>query len=233
MTNKELLQRIQEEGIELKEKREKIISEVFTKYLDGAYTKELFIKGETMVEEGEVGKYVYVIERGKVILVKNNKGKRYSNGYLLTGEFFDMSSYTGIPYPSTYMALSNSSLIKIDISKIKDITGACQEARSLIVEYIVGVWNTVNKRYGNLSIGGCRESYINFILEHVREYGRLDDKGNVIITLDVTLTDIATLLNMTRETLSRIVSDMKKEGILDSRRRIVKIMDLDKLVQLA
>lgn len=232
MSNKELFEKfIQQDGV-YRENNYNGVKEILENYLDGAFRKEFYIKGEVIAEEGKVDEYMYIIERGKVMLSRRDlRGKEYSSGYLMPGEFFDISSYSNLPHPSTYKALSNCSIYRVEISKVKEILETVENVKKTMMNYMINVWSIFNRRYGSLAMGGCKESFVNFLLEHLHDFGRVDESDCVVITLDVNLTDIAAILNMTRETLSRIVSEMKKEGIIDNRRRFVKILNMQRFIE--
>lgn len=195
------------------------------------YEKTLYMKGETIASEGIKDGYIYFIERGKVILCRKDiYGKEYSNGYLMPGEFFGLSACIDMPNEVNYKTLTNCNIYVIEAPSIKSIMAMNDK----LVQYVNGMLiNTIRLlviRQGNMIMGGCRSSFVNFITEHFYDFGRVDDNGDILVTLDVNLIDIAVMLNMTRETLSRIVSEMKRDGIIETKRRFIKIKDLKKFI---
>jgi CRP-like cAMP-binding protein len=193
--------------------------------------KMLFLKGENIIEEKECGNNIYFIERGKVILTRKDvQGREFCNGYLLPGEFFGFSACIGMPEAFNYRALTNCNIYSLDITAIKDKLMDEYKINKGFDGLIINIMRSITIRQGNLIMGGCRSSFVNFIMEHLKDFGRIDDNGDVLITLDVNLAEIAVILNMTRETLSRIVSEMKKEGIIETKRRFIRIRDLNRFI---
>lgn len=229
--NKELFKSIIEK--DCKNERENIdaIKNRIENIFDGKYKKILYIKGEEICSEGERNNHLFLIERGKVVLTRrDSNNKEYCNGYLLPGDFFGFSSYIGLTEHFNYKALTNCNIYAIHIEDVKDAIINNEFIRNNMEKLLINTMRTESIRQGNLIMGGCRDSFVNFITEHFYDFGRLDESGNILVTLDVNLAEIAVILNMTRETLSRIVSEMKREKIIETKRRFIKILDLERFI---
>jgi CRP-like cAMP-binding protein len=193
------------------------------------YEKILYIKGEVISNEGIRDDKLYFIERGKIIMCrKDTNNREYSCGYLMPGEIFGLSSYVDMPNEVSFRALTNCNVYAFPASEVKRLSQESEEYRNQLTDLIVNMVRFINVRQGSLIMGGCRSSFVQFITEHFYDFGRIDENGDLLVTLDVNLVEIAEILNMTRETLSRIVSEMKKEGIIENKRRFLKIHDLSK-----
>ena len=200
-------------------------------YLEGKLKKILYIKGEIICSEGELDDNVYFLERGKVIVVKKDSANNeYSGGYFMPGEFFGVSSIISSPEEVSFRALTNCSIYAVSSEAIRNLMENDESSRKFVTSMLVNTIRIRTVRQGNLIMGGCKTSFVSFVLEHLESFGRVDDEGNVVVSLDVNLIDIAQILNMTRETLSRIVSDMKRQGIIDTKRRYIKIIDMEKFI---
>jgi len=200
-------------------------------YLDNRYKKTLYIKGETICQEGMVDEKIYFLERGKVIIVRKDADQNeYSGGYFMPGEFFGLSSIVSAPEEACLRALTNCSIYVISTNDVMKLMEKHEDLRQLLINILIDTIRIRTVRQGNMIRGGCRASFVNFILEHIEGFGKLDDEENVVVNLDVNLIDIAQILNMTRETLSRIVSEMKRQGIINTKRRYIKILDMKRFI---
>ena len=229
MDNKEIYDKIvsdnQKNGKEIIEAAKNEIE----KNLELKSEKILYIKGETIAKEGQVDDNVYYLERGKVIMTKKDIYMReYSCGYLMPGEIFGLSAYVDMPNEVSFKALTNCNLYAFPAAEIKKYAQSSELCREQLTTLIINMVRFINVRQGSLLMGGCRASFVQFIAEHFSDFGRIDENGHLLVTLDVNLVEISEILNMTRETLSRIISDMKKEGIIENKRRFLKIYDLGK-----
>lgn len=229
--NEELFNRILNSDCKSERENIVILKDRIENIFDEKLKKILYIKGENICSEGDKSKYLYVIERGKVVLTRtDSNNKEYCNGYLLPGDFFGFSSYIGLPEHFNYKALTNCNIYAVLIEEVRDASENNEFLRTNMEKLLINTMRTESIRQGNLIMGGCKDSFVNFITEHFYDFGRLDENGNVLVTLDVNLAEIAVILNMTRETLSRIVSEMKRERIIETKRRFIKILDLEKFM---
>ena len=200
-------------------------------YFNGRYKKIFYIKGETICREGELENNIFFLDRGKVIVVrKDANNNEYSGGYFMPGEFFGFASIVSEPEEMSFRSLNNCNVYVISSSAVMELMERNEESRRFITNILVNTIRIRTSRQGNLIMGGCRAAFVNFILEHMEGFGKVDDEDNIVVSLDVNLIDIAQILNMTRETLSRIVSEMKRQGIIDTKRRYIKIMDMERFM---
>lgn len=231
MLNVELFNKIISSHYKNSRENIEIIKSNIENIFKNKYKKVLYIKGETITNEGMKDEYIYFIERGKVILSRKDVyGKEYSNGYLMPGEFFGLSTCIDMPNETSYKALTNCNIYVIEAQYVKSLLALDDKLKQYANEMLINTIRLLIIRQGNLIIGGCRSSFVSFITEHFYDFGRIDENGDILVTLDVNLVDIALMLNMTRETLSRIVSEMKRDGIIETKRRFIKIMDLKKFI---
>ncbi|WDC84686.1 Crp/Fnr family transcriptional regulator [Caloramator sp. mosi_1] len=126
-----------------------------------------------------------------------------------------------------YEAAINSCVYFIERDKILSYLHENIEFRRYIHSLIIRSMDLQMIRQGYTSSGNHRHSFVSFILEYFNGYSKYNN-GQVEIELDVNYQEIAYLLNMTRETLSRIVNEFKSSGIIESGRRYLKILDLEK-----
>ncbi|MCX7694670.1 MAG: Crp/Fnr family transcriptional regulator [Caloramator sp.] len=190
------------------------------------FKKVLYLKGEEIERENIKNKFFF-LEKGKVAIKHDNyMGRDMICSFVFPGEFFNFSVFTD---ESTfkYEAAINSCVYFIDRDKILSYLHENVEFRAYIHSLIIKSMDLQMIRQGYTSSGNHRHSFVSFILEYFNGYSNYDD-GQVEVELDVNYQEIAYLLNMTRETLSRIVNEFKDNGIIESGRRYLKILDLEK-----
>ncbi|MCX7883456.1 MAG: Crp/Fnr family transcriptional regulator [Caloramator sp.] len=199
------------------------------KYFKNGYKKILYLKDEVILREGAIDDYFYFIEKGKVILTKEDcYGKESCYGYLIQGEFFGYSSFSDLSEVVNYKAITSCYIYAIEVKKAKELASQSEEFKNELHYIFLETLRTLTLRQGGLASGECKVSFVNFILEYFKNYSKIDEKGNVIVNLDLTLSQIAEILNMTRETLSRILAEMKRDKIIETKRKYIKILDLSR-----
>ena len=207
------------------------IMRIIDRYVGDKYSKVLYMRDELILEEETTEDTIFIIDRGKVIYTKKDmNGREYCCGYLKSGEFFDISSFIEAPFVVNYKALTNCSIYQIKVSDIKDSLNK-DEFKELLDINIIKLFRLMMLRQGNIAMGGCRPAFINFMAEYIYDYGKIDTDDHIVLNLDLNLAEIAVILNMTKETLSRILSEMRKENIIETKRRYMKILDLARFLE--
>lgn len=84
----------------------------------------------------------------------------------------------------------------------------------------------LNRKVEYLTIGSIREKISKFLLEQFKVTGK------TTFTLPMNRKELADFLNVSRPSLSREMSRMRDEGIIDFHMATVKIIDLEKLKKL-
>lgn len=205
--------------------------EFIEKYFKNRYKKILYLKDEVILNEDIVDDYFYFIEKGKVILTKKDYyGKQSCYGYLTEGDFFGYSAFSYLPEIVGYKALTNCYIYAIEVKAVKELTSQSKDFSNEFHYIFIETLRTLTLRQGSLATGECKTSFVNFIFEYFKNYSKIDEKGNIVVNLDLTLSQIAEILNMTRETLSRILAEMKKDKIIETKRKYIKILDLSRFI---
>jgi len=93
----------------------------------------------------------------------------------------------------------------------------------------VGPWLQTFERHPILVAGSARERLRVALLQLAKDFGTPDQRG-VILNLPVTHTMLAEMIGAARQTVSRMVTDMARKGVLfrDRRRLIVVVQALCK-----
>ena len=98
-------------------------------------TTKTFLKEEVIFQQGEISKYAYIIESGKVGIYKENTyGKRSLIGVLKKSDLFgEMGLIDKYPRSATAIAMENSRLTVVDESRFSFL---CEHNPKFIVSLI-------------------------------------------------------------------------------------------------
>lgn len=86
----------------------------------------------------------------------------------------------------------------------------------------------VEKRLRNLLFHSNRERLIFLLVELLEQYGQQEDDG-VVLKIKLSHQEMANIIGSTRETVTVVLGDLQKEGVLEIARRRVRILDMNKL----
>ncbi|MFV0465765.1 MAG: Crp/Fnr family transcriptional regulator [Lachnospiraceae bacterium] len=174
-------------------------------------------KGDTLVQEGEQSSTLYIINTGIVKLSRSNSlGKEQiialqTDGDII-GEYYLLSDYE--PYHFSVIALSDvriCSLSKKDMDAIlDDHPNLCRTMLTELSRKMIEIENKLQ----NISITET-DSKVAFLLLQLYEKFGYESADGYRIDNPLSREDMANFAGMTRETMSRYLSRLSKEGIID------------------
>lgn len=174
-------------------------------------------KKSIVVQEGENGDAMFIILQGGVkISYYAQDGRELVLSMMESGSFFgEMSLIDEQPRSATVMTMEESDLAVI---RRADFERLMQQhpsiTRKLLAEVVQRLRRTslVLERISTMDVP---HRLYAFLHDYCRRSGRRDAEGNVVVKLP-THQLLADQLSTSRETISRAVSTMKKEGIITS-----------------
>ena len=191
-------------------------------------------KGEYIFFEGDEEPGIYIILEGLIKLIKETtdgktvivrlatKGDVF--GWLVLGENKPTSTYTA-------QSLTNSKVLHISNT---DFLRLLSEYPALAVRITCEATKMVLEAYERLKSLAAEKvegRIASILLELARKIGKEED-GKIVIKAPITRQDLAEMTGTTVETAIRIMSKWKKEGIINTERNKIEILDIDFLEDL-
>lgn len=189
-----------------------------------------FRRKQIIFIEGGDKKAIFFIQDGLVKTFKTDvDGNEQIISILQTG---DMFPHTGMfnqdPYPASAEALVDSRLIAIPIRAfeqlILDMPTIAMKVIHVLEAKILELQHTLQHFKGH----DVNDRIISFILKLADQLG--ERKGDAIhIELPVTNQELANAIGTTRESVNRLLNQLKKQNILQSSRSEIVILDIEAL----
>ncbi|MDD5373165.1 MAG: Crp/Fnr family transcriptional regulator [Sulfurimonas sp.] len=177
-----------------------------------AFTTEYKIPKDNIVfYEGDDPKFLYLLVKGVIKLYKTSSSHKeivlkYFHDNELIGE---VANFEGIPYPATAKAYSDVEILKIDFDKLKDIIFSNPNmAFNIQTSLIKKIKNLENIISTNLVLDS-RERVAKYIYNHVDDFF---ETKNI---------EIAEVLGVSPETLSRILKFFKDNNTINVKTRYI------------
>lgn len=190
-----------------------------------------YSSGETIINEFDTPTGVFLIKSG---FVKACSVSHAGFGNLLfihqADEFIplpwalDGAHVTGL----SYVAMSDVTVLRTSKASLRMAMGHDSWLSQEILKQAVEVIAVYTQRIQTLEFRSARGRIISELLSLSQRFGDKRGKG-VIINAPITHSDIAESINMTRETASKSLEGLFKEGLLEQRDHIFTILDLTKL----
>jgi CRP/FNR family transcriptional regulator len=172
-----------------------------------------FKKNEIIIHIKDANRVMYIILHGKVKVIRTtDDGKEIVLAMHQTGDFFgEMSFIDGKTAPATVMATEDSHVLIISRENFYSILfnseKVLQSLLQILTSRIRESWDVINL----LNFKNASERIQTLFILLSNKYGQKMEKG---LTLDIKLThqDIANMSGVTRETVTRVLDKLQKDG---------------------
>lgn len=190
-----------------------------------------YSSNETIINDFDTPMGVFLIKSG---FVKAYSVSHAGYGNLLfihhANEFIplpwalDGQHVTGL----SYIAMSDVTVLRTSKAKLRMAMGHDTWLSQEILKQAVEVIAVYTQRIQTLEFRTARGRIISELLSLSQRFGEKHGKG-VVINAPLTHLDIAESINMTRETASKSLEELFKEGLLDQTDHLFTILDLSQL----
>ena len=162
-------------------------------------------KDNILFYEGDDSKYLYLLTLGIVKLFKTSShAKKIILKYFHPNELIgEVANFEQMPYPATAQAFTNVEFLKIDFEKLKDIIYSNPELSFKIQTSLIKKIKNLEHIISTDLVLDAKERVAKYIYDNTEDFFT---KKNI---------EIAEILNITPETLSRILKSFKKDNLID------------------
>lgn len=169
------------------------------------------LKDNILFYEGDESKYLYLLTNGIVKLYKTaSNDKEIVMKYFHPNELIaEVANFDNIPYPATAQAFTDSEVLKIDFEKLKEVIYSDPELSFVIQASLIKKIRNLEKLVFLHVVLDSKERIAKYLCEYTEDFF---NTKNIIV---------AEILNISPETLSRMLRVFKNEGLIDSKAKTV------------
>lgn len=191
---------------------------------------ETYGKGETIFSEGDDGRGFYIAESGSIKIYKVSlDGKEQILHFFGKGEpFGEVPVFTGKPFPANAMALKKSRLLFFPREAFVSLLLKDPSLALNMLAVLSMRLRQFTVQIENLSLKEVPGRLAGHLIWLSNEQNTRET-----VTLEISKGQLASLLGTIPETLSRILSKMAGEGLIDVNGKTITILDYDGLEYLA
>ena len=185
-----------------------------------------FKEGEMIYNEGRNSNYIYLISKGVVKCYKlDEQGKELTTALYKDDDLFGYSSFTdNIPYQESAMAIKDTAIVGVAKSKIREVLNSNHKIAMALIQLLSDDLSGVKDQLLEMAYSSVNKKTANTILQFAE---KLNKKPSDPIR--ISRTDLASVAGIATETLIRALSSFKKQGLIETEGRNIKIIDLQKL----
>lgn len=193
-------------------------------------TRLAYKKGEFIIRPGEAPTSVFYIEEG---LVKAYDISKYGEENLLiirkSHEVFPLIwAITGQERHIIYQALDNVTVWRVSRDDYLKELHNNPNLLPPLLDMVTEMYRIHSERIINLEYRTVRERVISFLLTMSQRFGRKVD-GGILIDVPLRHQDIASSVNASRETSSRELGRLERQGLISNSQLSILIKDPEKL----
>lgn len=181
-------------------------------------------KGQTLYNMGEEGSSLYVVHHGKIKITKyNEEGSEQVIRILNPGEFLgEQSLFLNEKTDNFAIALEDSHICVLNGIELKKHIFENPEIGLRIINELSSRLSDAENKFESYNLDSVDKRIASSIIKLSEDRETFD--------LPFSKADWASMLGMTSETLSRKLSQFRKNGIIDLKgQRTLKVLDLEKL----
>ncbi len=217
----------QKETIETKETGDELKTLNDLKNFFDDYGKESVFKNEAIIyQEGDHSNFIYLISKGAVkCFRRDEKGKELVTALYKEDDLFGYTSFTQYtPHKETAAAIADTKLIGISIADFNKILNKNHKVVMELIELLTDDLSDVKKQLLQMAYGTVTQKTAATILKFTEKMNRKPEDP-----IKISRNDLASVAGIATETLIRALTEFKKQGIIKSEGRNIKVVDLEKL----
>lgn len=180
--------------------------------------RHTYERGDTIFLEGHEREFVFFILRGLVKVFQVHKdGRQHIVNILGTGEMFPhIGFFSRVSYPGTAQTLDTSTLLSIRCFQFDAFLEAHEDITRKVIDMMSTQISRLQLKVQELSLYDSRDRVIALLKHLAEEHGKICG-SKAHIRLPLTHSEIAQMIGVTRESVSRVWSELRREGVITGR----------------
>lgn len=192
-----------------------------------------FHKGDYLYHAGEPFGSIYAVRAGCIKSVHiTGEGQEQIVGFYLPGEILGMEGVDTEVYSNSAIALGTSAVCQIPFHRLEQLGRTIPSLQHHYFQLMSREINNEQKLITLLSKGSSEQRITSLLLSLSQRHQRRQLSATEFM-LPMSRTDISNNLGLTIETVSRVFSRLRKQGLIKTERRMITLLDINKLKHLA
>lgn len=193
-------------------------------------------EGEFFFFQGDPATYFYVLISGRAKLLQTNPAGQQVN--LRTITEWQMFGALGAvrenaTYPATAQALESSTALAVESSFLKEMMQTRPYLSQNLMQLMTGYIMEMQERYRELATEKVERRIALTILRLAGQVGRRTNSQGMTVELPLSRQDVAEASGTTVFTVSRVLADWERRGLVEAGRERVLIRNPHGLVQIS
>jgi CRP/FNR family transcriptional regulator len=181
--------------------------------------------GQIIFREGDAGDTCFVIKVGAVKIAREHGGRTIALAELRSGDMFgELSMFGGEVRSANAQALEDTSAVALLAGDIRRLLAGNPEIALKMLEAMAHRVRATNQRLANQSFQTVAGRVAGVLLQLV-DARRAEGAGETDVLVETTQADIAQLAGASRESASRFLATLERQGLVTTQRGKVIVHD--------
>lgn len=196
--------------------------------------KDRYQKREIIFREGAKPIGIFLIHSGKVKKYKiDNIGKEHIFYVANAGELIGYHALlANEPYPDSAAALEDCELMFIPAANFLSVFNKSAELSKQLLKTLSHEFSVYINNLAVFAQRPVRERIAIVFIILREKFKNTSEEGKPVV-ISISRDDIANMSGTTRENVTRMITEFKNEGILETKGRKIIILDIKKLVEIS
>jgi len=191
--------------------------------LRAIFNERNYAKGAVIFAPDETD-LVFVVAKGRVRIYLAYEDKEFTLGILNPGDIYSTHSGCYI------QGLDDVTLLTTGVMEVKRIMDSVPLFTRTMVRVLGHILQNSFSIIGGLAFKDIYNRLMDYMLTEAHDNGVAQEGGGVLVTINLTIEQLSQLLGATRQTVSTLLNDMVRAGLVEKRGRgqylIVNMDDL-------
>lgn len=190
--------------------------------------------GEALFRAGEPAEHLYVLASGRVKVVHPTaRGTEVITDVLVPGDLFGTLSTLGdATYPETAQALTTVCALRMDLAAFRSVLAEHPAVAMRVLDDVAARLQAARTGAAR-TVAGTVEQRVAGVLLRLSERVGQEQRDGTLLQLPLTRADLAAMTGSTPESVSRVMSRLRRDGVVASGRRWTAVVDAARLAELA
>ncbi|MHB8126396.1 MAG: Crp/Fnr family transcriptional regulator [Desulfitobacteriaceae bacterium] len=194
-------------------------------------SERIFPKGSTLFVEGQESDGLYIIITGLIkVFILSKDGREKTFAILGEGDIIGEMTLFGCAIRSaTLQTMEQTTIMVIKREDFKRVLTEIPYLAQRIIELLSNRLRQANHQIEDLVFLNSRSRVINNLVQLARDRGKMVAAGNIQITFRLTHAELASLMGVSRETVTKVLSELQDSRLIEVAHKQIKIFSLDQL----
>lgn len=193
------------------------VSPLFVEQLGQIGMKRKYAVGSTLFIDGDQADDLFLIESGQIRLTKATEdGKELTLHVFTTGELVGMSGLfeQNVTYTATATMETSGVISVIPRTSLENILLKNGEFCVDFLRWMAAMNRRMQSKFRDLLLNGKIGALYSTLIRMCNSYG-VEREDGILINLSLTNRDLASFIGLARESVNRMLGDLKKLGVID------------------